>query len=334
MRILVIYNNDVSSCELIDSSTLCLNSRKSIENVALAVSSILSQDTQNDVRLAGITSLLELKTKILELEPELVFNLCESIDANASQEVDVVELLESFNIPFTGNGSVALKRCLDKFECNNLLTQVDLPAPKSILISTYEECDSFEFESKSYIIKPNDEDGSTAIDFCSVVNNLEQLKRKVKELLSNSPQRLIVQEYINGREINLAFAGNHYCASEIIFTFKDPNKPKILNYASKWIIDSDDFKETNSSHADLSDELKERLVIVAKKARETLNLSSYGRIDFKIDENQTPFIIDVNPNCDLDQNAGMAKAFGYASLNYNTLIDTIIKQAIYDHKKT
>lgn len=333
MRILVIFNSDtLITNDTQDNSFLCINSRKSIESVANAVERALHNLGYKEVSLAPIYELSDIEKAVALSSPDLIFNLCESIGIDASQEVAVARLLESLNIPFTGNYADALEHSLNKFHCNQLLLQRDIPTPHSFLVETVNDLDRFEFSHQRYIVKPNDEDGSAGIDDCCVVDSIEQLYHKVNSIQTQSNIRLIVQEYIEGREINFSFVGTdlnpHWCTSEIEFNFEDKAKPKILNYASKWLPESPEFHSTNSKGVTLESVDFNRMAQVVKNAQQTLGLHAYGRFDFRVDKNGTPFIIDVNPNCDLDPSAGMARANNYNNLSYDQLINSILHQAL------
>lgn len=332
MRILVIYNCDTLLSESADNSFLCLNSRKSIQEVAKTIEKVLLKKPSREVILAPIAQLYEITNLVNEHAPNVVFNLCESIDNDTAKEIDVVQQLEKLRVPYTGNSSQALANCLDKFECNQRLSHCDIPTPASYVIRCLDDLINFEFKHTRYIVKPNDQDGSTGIDDCCVVSDYSSLKTKVEHLFSATAQSLIVQEYIEGRELNFAFVGNrpniHWCPSEIIFSYSDAKKPRILNYSSKWLTDSDDFASTNSSAVILSDELNEKIHWIIQSACNELEITSYGRFDFRLDDKGTPYIIDVNPNCDLDPNAGMAKANAFNGISYDALIEAILTEAI------
>lgn len=332
MRILVIFNNDTLDAAESDNSFLCLKSRKSIELVSTQVQEALSKLGFKDIHARPVSSLWQIEEAIKDIAPAIVFNLCESLDVDSGQEIVVVRKLEELGVAFTGNRSDALALALDKFNCNEILANADIAVPESFLVSKLEDMASFNFKHERYIIKPNDEDGSTGIDQCSVVSSMEALVKKVENLFAQKPQRLIIQEYIEGREVNFAFIGDehnqHWCVSEIIFSTKNSLKNKILCYSSKWVEDSEDFLESTTHPAQLSPLLRQRLINATQRTNQALGIHSYGRLDFKIDHNDIPYVIDVNPNCDLDINAGMAKANRFQGIEYHQLIETIINKAL------
>tara|TARA_R110000868_G_scaffold117599_4_gene312157 strand:- start:3602 stop:4603 length:1002 start_codon:yes stop_codon:yes gene_type:complete len=332
MKILIIFNDDTQTSDEEDSSSNCFESRKSIQGVALHVAAALKKVDYKEIEIAPIQSLADIEQASRIHSPDLIFNLCESLNGDAAHEIAIVECLESLNIPFTGNNSKALAFALDKFECNQVLAQADIPVPHSFLIESLNDLASVELKHPKYIIKPNNEDGSTGIDDNSVVENIEQLFDKVKSLYKKNEKRLIVQEFIGGREINFAFLGDseniHWCTSEIIFDPTIAAKHNILCYASKWSPNSDHFKRSKSQPVILSDELKERMMFSVSNAAKVLGINSYARIDFKVDDHGSPYIIDVNPNCDLDPSAGMSLANNFVGVTYEQLVRSIVLKAM------
>tara|TARA_R110000868_G_scaffold117600_9_gene312323 strand:- start:4585 stop:5586 length:1002 start_codon:yes stop_codon:yes gene_type:complete len=332
MKILIIFNDDTQASEEPDSSFVCFESRKSIHNVALSVAAALNKVDFHDIEIAPIQTLADIEQAALIHSPGLIFNLCESLNGDAAYEIAIVETLEGLKIPFTGNSSKALAFALNKFDCNQLLAAADIPVPHSFLIESLADLENVSLHHSKYIIKPNNEDGSTGIDDNSVVENFEELSAKVHALYAHGPRNLIVQEFIGGREINFAFLGAseniHWCTSEIIFDPTILAKHNILCYASKWSPDSDHFKRSKSSPVILNDELKERMMFSVSRAAEVLDITSYARIDFKVDEHGQPYIIDVNPNCDLDPGAGMTLANNFIGITYEQLVRSIVLKAL------
>jgi D-alanine-D-alanine ligase len=84
----------------------------------------------------------------------------------------------------------------------------------------------------------------------------------------------------------------------------------------------------------LSPELETRIAETAKGAFRALGLRDFGRVDLRIDSDEMPWVIDVNPNCDLSPDAGVAKAAAYGGLAYPQLVGKICELAWRRHDGT
>ncbi|MBF0299582.1 MAG: ATP-grasp domain-containing protein [Oligoflexia bacterium] len=254
---------------------------------------------------------------------------------HSSYEIEVVKLLERYRVPFTGNSSIALHYSLDKFLCTSILRKNGVNAPYSVVIKSMSEIDQYQYPFPC-IVKPNQEDGSTGIDFHAVVDTKQKLYKQVHRLLSQYKRPVLVQRYIDGREINVSMIGNKPCkfwgVSEIDFSGYKDDCPKILNYSSKWLETSLEYKAAISVGPKLKFSTKNSVFELAKKTAEHLHISSYARIDMRLDEKERPYVIDVNPNCDLDPRAGFAKTFAFKGISYRELIYKIIDDAINVHR--
>jgi D-alanine-D-alanine ligase len=317
MKILILYNNDFQK---LSADAFCGDLARA--GVLVAVDSVKAALLQNGytVSVKGINDKSEMGDSINQCMPDLAFNLCESLQGDSFGEIEVVKELEKLKTPFTGNSSDALSLCLNKFECVQKLKNV-VAVPKSTL--DHEQHDL----SYPVIVKPNMEDGSTGIDQNAVAHNFTQLKRQISKMSSQA----IIQEYIDGRELNISVIGSKPVKEigvfEIDFSKLNNGYHKIVNYASKWLEDSHEYKTITSMPVKLEDNLQKQIKFISEKVVETLGLSNYARIDLRLNSDGVAYVIDVNPNCDLDPGAGFAKTIGHMGIDYKTLINLLVKDA-------
>jgi D-alanine-D-alanine ligase len=118
---------------------------------------------------------------------------------------------------------------------------------------------------------------------------------------------------------------------EIDFSLMPADRPRIVSFEGKWVEGSDEFVGTKPVPcADLSTELRERITAVARRAFEAMEVRDYARLDIRLattgPDAGTPYVIDVNPNCDLsDEAGGYAKAARAAGLGYDEVIWRIVE---------
>jgi len=268
-------------------------------------------------------------------EIDLAFNLCDDgFFSDPELEPHVPAMLDVLEISYTGGNYFTLALTLKKARVKDILMQNGLPTPKFQVFSTGDEVLSgLEFP---LIVKPIREDASIGIKDDSVVKNEGELRAKVKSVIKEYKQAALVEEFIDGREFNVGVIGDKekeiLPLSEITFDGLPEGKPKIVNYDAKWKEDSVDYKGTKRScPAKVDDELAGKLKDLALKAGSLFNCRDYFRVDFRVKDGE-PYILEVNQNPDISEDAGlfgMASAAGYS---YKELIDKIIKGVIQRKK--
>ena len=135
---------------------------------------------------------------------DIVFNMCEGIDGAATLEPAVISVLELLGIPFTGSGSFTTGLCLRKHAVNALLDQAGLPVPRFAHVRRGTPLPNVGFPA---IVKPAAEDASLGVEQRSVVRTMRALTARVDSMLECWDE-LIVQRYIDGREVNVGLLGN------------------------------------------------------------------------------------------------------------------------------
>lgn len=261
--------------------------------------------------------------------PDVVVNLAEGFMGKSSLEMHVPSILEILRIPYTGSTPLTLGLCQDKGLAKAVLKANDIPTPKYQVMEKNESPRGLRFP---LIVKPLREDASIGISRRSFVKNIADLEKQVKYVNNIYNQPALVEEYISGREFNVSILGNEEPTvlpiSEIIFEFEE--EPKIVDYAAKWLRDSDEYIRTKPMcPAGLSDDLRDRVAEAALKAYRALGCRDYARIDMRL-ENETGilYVLEVNPNPDLSPEAGFARSLKAAKIPFEEFIEKIIYFAL------
>ena len=262
---------------------------------------------------------------------DVVVNLCEGVGAVSRAESLVAGTLELAGIPFTGVRPEALVTCLRKPVANALLGSRGIPVPRWIQPSGNRVPTDFPLPA---IVKPATEDASVGIDQGSVVTSRRVLTQRVAQL-SEEFDEVIVQQYIGGRELAVGFVGDQALPiSEIDFSAMPDGAWPILCFDAKWTAGSPaDAGSQPVCPARVPKALQERLVSLARDAWRAVGGSGYGRVDFRVDEHGQPWVLEVNPNPDLSEDAGlarMARAFGWS---YEDLVLRIVDLALADAER-
>ena len=263
---------------------------------------------------------------------ELAFNLCDDgFKCRSELEPHVSAVLDVFEIPYTGAGYLSLGMCIDKHLTKKILEAHGIRTPRYQL---FERGDERLRKGLSFplIVKPCREDASIGIKRDSVVEDEGALRRKVYEVIGRLRQPALVEEYIEGREINVGIIGDREKVvlplSEIIFEGLPEHLNRICCYEAKWIEESIVFQKTPPRcPAEVDEKLRRKLVRIALKAYEIMRCRDYGRVDFRIDGDGVPYVLEVNPNPDISEDAGLANMGRAADMSYRDVIGFIVKSA-------
>jgi len=273
----------------------------------------------------------KLKHWLKNKKTGVIFNLFEGFGNDSFKEVIFVRELEKENIRYTGNSSKTLEQCLDKPGCKQILTQHGVPVPAGIVVREMPDLRPEELQFPVFV-KPASEDASVGIDRYSLCRNKTELREVIQMKLRSHPGGLLIEEFINGDEYNAAFTGksaDHLLAVSMIDYNEHPDCLPFISYESKWDESSTDFRELNFSILKESSPLKKTVTEISAKAAEVLNCTGYFRVDLR--ESAGKFhVLDVNPNPDINEDAGFARQAGAAGHSYPDLIETIFRGAFYE----
>jgi D-alanine-D-alanine ligase len=277
---------------------------------------ILGEDIEGFVR--------ELK----EYRPDVVINLCEAVFGDSHLEMDVPGILELLRVPYTGSPPLSLGLCQDKGLTKYLLMASGIPTPRFQVLEALEDWRG----GLSYplFVKPLWEDASLGITKESYITKHEELEKRVEYIVHRYRQPALVEEYIGGRELNVAILGDKepeaLPVSEIVFEFS--GEPKIVNYSAKWLKDSEEYAKTVPvCPARLKAGEKHRVEQTALQAYGVLHCRDYARIDIRLRQGIS-YVLEANPNPDISPDAGFARSLKTAGISYEGFIRRIISYAL------
>ena len=256
---------------------------------------------------------------------DLVYNLCEGVHGHSLWEDHVVAALEFAGIPFTGAGSWTIAACRRKAVANAILTTAGVPVPRWTLAHGRID-DDFPLPA---IVKPAAEDASAGLDKGSVCADRKTLRARVAAMTEQFDD-VLVQEYIAGREFNVGFVGERTLpVAEIDFTGMPEGSWPILTYAAKWTTGSPEYLgSVPICPAQISQRLADRLTRTAEAAWRTMHGKGYGRVDLRVDDTGRPWVLEVNPNPDLTDEAGLARMSRAVGWDYPELVRRIAEVAL------
>ncbi len=289
----------------------------------------------------------ELRSSLIQHAPDVVFNLVESLGGSDRLMSLVPQLLESMDVPFTGSSSTAILATGSKVAAKKRMRAVGLPTPdwidscemQSVVISAHD----------SYILKPVWEHASAGLDDDSVVagQNAEEIRRLLRECADGGRRPHFAERYIEGREFNISMLAadlldDHRApfhadrplgsavqvlpAAEIDFSQFPAGKPRMVGYRAKWEEASFEYQNTPRRFVeDAERELTEKLFHLARACWDCFELRGYARVDFRVDADGQPWILEVNVNPCLAPDAGFMAALERSGLTLTQALTRILQ---------
>lgn len=267
--------------------------------------------------------------------PELVFNIAESFAGKSALESNVAALLNLMKLRYTGSSPAGLIMAGDKTLTKKILSFHGILTAKfaTVYRGNVDWAGDINFP---LILKPPQEDASLGITQKSIVNDVKELLETISSLQTEYQSPVLAEEFIDGREFYVGVLGNSNVQAlpiiELDFSKFPKGLPKIASWAAKWGDDGDEkgaeFAGTESVFpTDLSEELAERIKKVAIDAFQALRLRDYARVDLRVTDSGKIYVIEVNPNCYLEQKSEFATAAKKEGIEYPALINRIIELA-------
>jgi D-alanine-D-alanine ligase len=267
--------------------------------------------------------------------PDLVFNLAESFGGKSALESNVAALLNLLGLRYTGSSPAGLLVAGDKSLTKKILGFHGIRTPQ--FATVYRGAVDWAGDiSFPVIVKPPQEDASLGISATSVVREIKDLFSRIHELQDEYQQPVLVEEFIDGREFYVGVLGNEQAQAlpviELDFTGFPEDRPRIASWEAKWGEDGEgsgaEYAGTKSIFpTNLDDDLREKMLSVAVEAFNALRLRDYGRIDLRVSNEGEIYVIEVNPNCYLEETAEFARAAKEGGLEYEGLVGRILELA-------
>ncbi|HUF14101.1 MAG TPA: GNAT family N-acetyltransferase [Longimicrobiales bacterium] len=258
---------------------------------------------------------------------DVVFNLCENVAGVSAEEVAIARALEETGVPMTGSRAEALELCRRKDRANARLLDDGVSVPE------WSDVEAGDFRADAWhrfpaIVKPSAEDASVGITQGSFANDARSLAEALELAAPYAP--LIVQRFVDGRELNVGIVGRSVLPiAEIDFSGMPEDAWHAVTYAAKWEYGSDEDRGTHPRcPAQLTEELSLRAMQAAIDATAALGVTGYARVDLRVDDEGGIWVVDVNPNPDLAPSAGLARMGRAAGWAYDELVERIIQQAV------
>lgn len=322
-----------------------LDSEKTIHAITAAIEA-------GGHRVTFLEGDVTLYDKIRQAKPDICFNICEGHFGDA-REAQVPAILEMLRIPYTGSRVLNLALTLDKPMTKRVLAYHNLPTPPFQTFERITETLDPDMQFPLFV-KPSREGTGMGISAESIVNNEQELRKQLRRLFERYDQPVLVERFIDGREVTVGVVGN--LIGPVAWRMpEDDEAPRIqrgLHFFPPLEIDMSRYPKeekgvyTSRIKVDWVDEfhylcpapLLEEMVndlnwLTAATFRIT-GCQDVARVDFRLDasDNNKPYILEINPlpglNPDYSDLCVEAKADGWT---YEDLVNRILDEALERH---
>ncbi len=324
-RVAVVYNVPHLDPDHPDAA-----SEGDVVTVARAVAAALDEAGYCPTWLPACPPLSSFLERLVQASPDFVFNLIEGFGGSSAAEPHVASVYELIGLAYTGSPVEALANCRSKARTKALLRGSGLPTAPSVVAVAGEPIPPFDWRGR-VIVKPEAEDASLGIDQESVVSSIASAGGRVQTLQHAYGGAVLIEAYLPGPEYNVGVLATPeprtLPVAQVVFAERPGSWP-ILTYAGKWDVgSSEDLASPVVCPASVGSELANRLGSLALAAFRATGCRDYARVDFRLDDQGAPMILEVNPNPDLGPGAGWARAARVAGLGHTEAVSLIARQA-------
>jgi len=279
-------------------------------------------------------NLAQMAETLVAVGPDAIFNLVEALNGRGNLIHVVPSVLDTIGIPYTGATAEAIFMTSNKIVAKKILKGAGIPT-----IPWWSHGDSADsgFSGGRYIVKSVWEHASIGIDESSLVevSSPEQLHKALDDFRLKLGGPCLAEPFIEGREFNVAvLAGDRghqiLPPAEVRFNNYPEGKPKLLTYRAKWDEESFEFQNILACF-DFTEEdgpLLARLNDLTHRCWEAFDLKGYARIDFRVDKNGTPLVMEINTNPCLSPDGGFAWCVEEAGIFFKDAVSRIIDDSL------
>jgi D-alanine-D-alanine ligase len=275
------------------------------------------------VRIGNVRNVLK---SVPNLNVDLILNIAEGYKGR-NRESQVPLILELYNVPFIGADALTLGLTLDKVLTKKVLIAEGIPTPRFIEIRNLNDAINMDHLKFPLIVKPRYEGSSKGLSDSSRVSDMEALKRQAELIIDKYKQPALVEEFIKGKEFTVPIVGNDppevFPAVQISIDGQLDLQNAFYTFAR---LTSDKLKYV--CPAQISKSLEEKLREAALKTYLAVDCRDLGRVDFRVDDKENLFVLEINPLPILSHEDAFMIVAQQTKIGYNGIIKKIIDSAV------
>jgi len=254
----------------------------------------------------------------------LVFNWCEGYADRPWAYGEVTNELDQLGFTYTGADTWSHFLSADKARVQAEMIAHGVPIPRGRIVRDSADLDWPIFPA---IVKPTNQHGSFGIDREAIVLDESQLRRRVEYIEETFKAPALVEEFIEGRELQISVWGNSPIEVlpevEVVFDQRRDWRERIYTHEIKFAADGVDKHNVGFvCPAMLTVQERRAIERVCRRAYRAMRCRGYARIDLRL-KNGRPIVLDANPNPDINSEALLVVAAEVVGLTYDEVIARI-----------
>jgi D-alanine-D-alanine ligase len=267
---------------------------------------------------------------IKDAKPDLVFNRAEGLQGD-SRESHVPAILEMLKIPYIGSNVLTTAICLNKAWTKKVLLYHGISTPRFYVCQNLQEAKEVN-DGFPYLLKPNEEGSSIGITEENVVHDRAQLEEKLRKMLLEYEQPILVEQFIEGREFSTGLLGQPKQEPEVLSILeidfsKFPEVGGVFGQRAKTVLDSLDHY---ICPAQIPQQLKNTLEQLSRDVWHALDAKDFARIDFRMNNKEQLFFLEINslPGMDFDTKENDLSFYPYMAMKSGYSYDELVRRLL------
>ncbi len=275
-------------------------------------------------KVKKIGNVKNLFKKLDHLGVDIVFNICEGFWGR-SRESQVPMILEMAGIPFVGSDGLTMGITLDKVVAKRCFIAEGIPTPRFFVTNRTDRLQELNTIGFPLIVKPAREGSSKGLSDQSRVTDEQSLKRQVDFIHRTYKQPALVEEFIRGTEFTVAVIGNDQPIAMPVVQVSIDGVRNLGDdfYTFSRLLNSDRVQYICPT--DIPLELDQKLKDLAVQVYQCVDCRDFGRVDFRVDEQGHPFVLEINPLPCLARNDVFFFTAQASGFTYEEMINRILE---------
>ena len=295
------------------------------------------REVGHDVHPLGVVDDLgKIRRAILDWKPHITFNLLEEFHGIGVFDQHVVSYLELMRQPYTGCNPRGLMLSRDKPLGKKILHYHRIATPRFVVFPLGRAVKPPKRSPYPLLVKSTVEDASLGITQDSVVSDETKLIEQVARVHNEVKTDALVEEYIEGRELYVGVMGNQRLQTfpvwEMVFEKKPDDMRPIATRRVKWDVEFQK-KIGLKTHAatNLPTGIEEKINRLCKRIYRALDISGYARMDLRLTADDEIYVLEANPNPNLEYGEDLAESAEAAGISYEALLRRILNLGLRYH---